>query len=158
MSIITRIAIIVIALTISGYAQEEQTRSNLDGAVCTLDLTNRTIKVLPWDRTHKFWKGDTRRVLAVDDATRLMSGTNTITLAQMVAGKPLDQDLKKVSDLQGERAEFQIDKVGNKEVVRQMRMVMLFSGETIPSTIQIVITNGHTMFYGEAKVRCDDAK
>lgn len=137
------------------YSQEQKQPTGLQAAVCQFDVTNKTVRVIPWDLTNKSWRRDSAQVLSLEDTTKILSGTNTLTLKQFVGGMVVDDEIKRVADIQGERAIFQIEKVGDRDVVRQMRMAAMIVGEQRAGEVTIVDGNIKLVFYGDTKVHCD---
>jgi hypothetical protein len=107
----------------SGAAPDER---GLPAAVCTIDMANKTIRVMPWDRQAKRWKKDAIKELSWNEHTELVSGGTTLTMTQFVAGTPLDKDSKTPNTMRGERALVTTDDNG---VVRKMEMMALLDGE-----------------------------
>jgi len=122
--------------------------SQINGAVCKIDTTRKTIRIVPWDG--KSWRKDLIRVIAWDESTQLVGGKNMLTMGKFVAGSPLDGDVKDVASFRGERAVFHIEKVGDKEVIRIINMMMLFSGESLPA----MVGNNGFRIVGSMKVPC----
>ena len=142
----------LVAALQTAYSQEqkqaqEQTPT-LKGAFCKIDVPNKTVRMVPWDG--KTWRRDSARVLVWDDQTQLVSGANTLTMAQFVGGKPLDKHLKDLAAIQGERGVFHIKAVGGKEVVQRVEMMALFGGESFPA----MVGNSGAQTVGGTKVHC----
>ncbi len=114
--------------------QEAQTvRTPLAAAFCAIDVAGKTFRVLPWDENARKWKRDSVRVLAWNDQTRLLSGTHTLTMPQLISGKPLDDGSKDIADIRGKRGAFYIAAIEGKEVVQKVELVGLFANEPIPA-------------------------
>ena len=129
----------------------------LNGAFCEINVTNKTFRVVP--RVGKTWKKDSARVFTWDDQTKLVSGTNTLTMAQFIGGKPLSETKSDVAALQGERGEFYIETVGGKEVVRMVEMMVQFDGESSSAPAMVGSSGARPLgSFGAGKVSCDDRK
>ncbi len=126
--------------------------TELNGAICKIDVTNKTFRVVPWDGKTKTWKRDSIIALSWEDGTQLVSGTDRLTMAKFIGGKPLDKDTKDVSDLRGDKGDFYIEKVGDKSVVRVVEIIFLFAGESMPA----MVGSDSFKVVGSNKVHCDD--
>jgi hypothetical protein len=142
----------LVAALQTAYSQEQKQAQEqpptIRAAFCKIDVTNKTVRIVPWDG--KTWRRDSARVLVWDDQTQLVSGANTLTMAQFVGGKPLDKYSRDVAAIQGERGVFHIKTVGGKEAVQRVEMMALFGGESFPA----MVSNNGAQTVGGTKVHC----
>ena len=93
--------------------------SEIDAAVCKIDITNKTFAVMLW--SGDTWKKGQPIILSWEDGTEVHDafGTDHTTMAGLVGGGSF-MDLHGATDLNGERAYFYLAKIGDKDVVRKM--------------------------------------
>ena len=147
-----------VAVAVTAYPQQQQKKqeqtsqgqTKLNAAVCSIDATAKTIRILPWDGQAKEWKRDSIRNIAWDDKTQLYSSGTTLTMPQFLGGKPLSESTKDATTIQGNRATFSIKTVEGKEVVERMEMAALFNGESFPA----MVGNNGAFMLGGTKVSC----
>lgn len=146
-------SVVTLQTAFSQQKKEDQTKpTELPAAVCRIDATNKTIRVLPWDGQAKRWKRDSIKDLAWDEQTKLVSSGNTLTMPQFLGGKALSESSKDATSIQGNRAVLYIKTIDGKEVVQRMEMMALFGGESFPA---MVGSSGAVML-GGSKVSCGD--
>ncbi|MGA3023236.1 MAG: hypothetical protein ABSF98_00565 [Bryobacteraceae bacterium] len=127
----------------------------LRGAVCKVDVANKTFRVMPREGTT--WKKDSAIVLVWNDQTKLVSGTNTLTMAQFIAGNAFDGTSSDVAAMLGERGRFYIETVGGKQVVRMVEMMVAFDGESSSAPAMVGGSGARAIgALSAGKVSCDD--
>ena len=118
-------------------APQKARASKVGGRLLSIDVTNKTLQVIPWDSTERRFKSDSIRVLIWTGATLLKNGSSSLTMAAFLGGAPLNdedmfgrvtQQLRTAGDLQGRLYDFYIDQADDKFVVRKMSGVIAFAG------------------------------
>jgi hypothetical protein len=148
--------LMIVAIRMAAHSQEpkreQKQASELKAGLCKIDVTNKTIRVVPWDSAGKAWKQDSARVLSWKDSTQLVNGRNTLTMAELIAGKSLGE-IKTLADLRGERGILYIEKAKDKEAIKKVEIFGAFAGESFPAYTNI--DSGQTSV-GSMKIPCGD--
>ena len=135
--------------------KDQKPQAVLKAVICTIDITNKTVCVLPWEKNEPtrigdaaLLKRDAPRVFAWEGDTKLVSKFvrpegNTITIAQCIQGEPLSTDCKRLTDLEGELTLLHIETAGARDVVRKVEVLGAFDRDTFPvwngtNTVQAV--------------------
>jgi len=163
------VAFLIIAVRFTGFSQESTTnqtaKSELNGAVYSIDVTNKTIQVCPWDQTAKTFRRDSIRVFTWKDETVIVWAHDTLTMGQFIAGKQLNdadmfghprKPIEGTAGIRGVRFTFQLEQDGSKTVVRRMSGALLFAGESIAG--QVGSRSVSIPSSGDGKVHFDDNK
>lgn len=117
-------------------APQKARASKVGGRLLGIDVTNKTLRVIPWDETERRFKSDAIRVLPWTDATLLKHGSSSLTMGAFLGGTPInDEDmfgnatrqLRTAKDLEG-LYDFYIDQSDDKFVVLKMDGVIAFAG------------------------------
>lgn len=127
----------------------EKKLPTLTGAICKIDVTNKIIRFVPW--SDKTWQRDSIKVLAWNERTQLVA-ENTLTMAEFIGGKPLDDDIKDIETIRGERAMLYIENIAGKEIVRKIEIYAFLDGESLPA----MGGNDNVQIVGGTKVPCRD--
>jgi hypothetical protein len=137
----------------------EQTQAEQTAVVCTIDVTNKTACVLPWENVSRgigdaaSLKRDKPRILGWEESTQLVSEGNTITIAQCMQGEPLRPDCKRLTDLEGELTRLHIETVRGRDMVRKIEVLGAFDRDTIS-----VRVGTNTVQAVGGPVKCDTHK
>ena len=127
--------------------------TTMQAAFCKIDIANQTILVLPWDESARKLQKNSPRVLTWNSQTLLVSEPNSMTMAEFVNGKPLEDNLKNVADIVGDRGLFYITTVQGKAVIQKAELLANFGFEPIPA---VGGNSGVQVLGSPGKVSCDD--
>jgi hypothetical protein len=112
-------------------------RATVGGRLLSIDVANKTLRVVPWDSTEKRFKDEAIKSLSWNDATVIRNGSSSVTMAQFLAGKSVDdqdmfghviRQLKTVKDLEGQLYDCTVNQTDGKDLVQEMSGVIAFAG------------------------------
>jgi len=133
--------------------------SEISAAVCRSGPTNKTFTVIVWEAGT--WRRNSTRVLSWQDQTDIVEfgGTKHMTMAQLIGGTPFDKDTRSLADLKGERVNFFLERIGDKEVIRKMEIgIARFAHEVSIAVPSANIIDQINQAAKPTKVQCDDGK
>jgi hypothetical protein len=110
-------------------------------------------------RDGKEWKP--KAAISWEDSTELVKfwATNHVTMARFVGGSPLDNKIKIISDVKGERVTFHIQTIGTKRVARKMEIgIAAFAHEVSIAVPSANVIDQINQAAKPNKVECDDDK
>ncbi len=128
---------------------DKQSQAELTAVVCTIGVADKTLCVLPWEKTSieigdaALLRRDAPRNFIWEESTQLASQTNVITVMQLMQGRPLDADCQRLIDLEGELTRLHIERVRGRDVVRKLVVLGAFDRDTTPlrvgaKTVEVV--------------------
>jgi len=140
--------------------EKKKGTTEAQAAICKMDIANKSMQLLPWDSASASWKRDATKTVFWEDTTELISGATKITMAQLANGTELDATVTTLKDIQREECVFQLQRVGDKEIIRSAERVTLFAGQQRAGRVGMG-PDGRPQFIpiGDGKIHvCDDIK